>query len=152
MLARIRRAMEEKDQGFTLIELLVVVIIIGILAAIAIPVFLNQRNKAKDASAKSDANTIAKAMETAYVDAQTYPTSNTTIDASVTLSPGNLARVCPLPNNSGFVVNVVNADSGNMFSYNSTAGGLSTTSVSGITTQILLNGQDTSGSTCFSAS
>jgi type IV pilus assembly protein PilA len=73
MLARIRKSMEDKDQGFTLIELLVVIIIIGILAAIAIPVFLNQRKKAVDASIKSDLRTVATEMETYFTDAQTYP-------------------------------------------------------------------------------
>ena len=63
MLARIRKSAEEKDQGFTLIELLVVIIIIGILAAIAIPVFLNQRQKGFKADMKSVAKNGATAVE-----------------------------------------------------------------------------------------
>jgi type IV pilus assembly protein PilA len=68
MIARIQKSMKEKDQGFTLIELLVVMIIIGILAAIAIPVFLNQRKKAVDTAAKADVSTIGKEIATYFVD------------------------------------------------------------------------------------
>jgi prepilin-type N-terminal cleavage/methylation domain-containing protein len=71
VIARIRKSMEEKDQGFTLIELLVVMIIIGILAAIAIPVFLNQRKKAVDTAAKADVSTLGKEVATYYVDSTT---------------------------------------------------------------------------------
>ena len=64
------RAQDEK--GFTLIELLVVILIIGILAAIALPAFLNQRGKAQDTEAKTEARTMQTAMETYYTDEQTY--------------------------------------------------------------------------------
>jgi type IV pilus assembly protein PilA len=57
-----------QDEGFTLIELLVVIIIIGILAAIAIPVFLNQRQKGYDAGVKSDLRNAATAEETYLTD------------------------------------------------------------------------------------
>jgi type IV pilus assembly protein PilA len=96
MLYRLRQRSQDEG-GFTLIELLVVILIIGILAAIAIPSFLNQKSKAYDASAKELART-------AQTTAETYATDHE--GGYVSMSTGELKKYetgllgCPSTSNA----------------------------------------------------
>ena len=147
--ARLRRRAQtpcDAERGFTLIELLVVMIIIGILASIAIPIFLSQRQHSYDTQAKEDIHNAAIAEETYYTEAQTYVNSPTvttppallaasgfrmsskTIDVTVWTYPiGATTGGSTIAQQSGAFCIRITSGSNKPFYYASFGGGLTTT-------------------------
>jgi prepilin-type N-terminal cleavage/methylation domain-containing protein len=117
---------QARDQGFTLIELLVVVIIIGILAAIAIPVFLHQRVKAYDSAVRSDLRNLAEFEEGFLVGSERYATiAEVQADAdAVRVSPQVTVTVVLYDGARGYCLKGEHSGSPNAWYWDSLAGGL----------------------------